>query len=259
MGKIKLLIFDLDGTALGGHEPYKQFPPEFAAFLDGLGFSAIQWATATTWGIEEQLKLIRGSGVKSDPVMLTGGTGRFACRVKGNELIHDQRHHDEVARLDRAFQTEWGDRINAIIEGIKVRNEAEEIKYNVSGEHIISYKANPGKEDELLSSLKPLLDSGCCYFSDPFRRESNFLFPRHMSKDKAVKLIQSVSGTSPENTAIAGDEANDIPMFRPDLAKCLVCPANAHPELKKIVLRNNGIVATKNYSWGIIEAMAGEI
>jgi hydroxymethylpyrimidine pyrophosphatase-like HAD family hydrolase len=53
--KNKLLIFDFDGTALGGHKPYKQFPPEFAAFLDGLGSSGIQWATATTWGIIEAM------------------------------------------------------------------------------------------------------------------------------------------------------------------------------------------------------------
>jgi len=46
--QIKLFVFDLDGTALGGHVPYDQFPKPFADFLDDLARRGCRWATNTT-------------------------------------------------------------------------------------------------------------------------------------------------------------------------------------------------------------------
>ena len=78
---IRLFVFDLDGTAFGGHVPYNRFPSEFVRFLDGLAKRGIRWATNTTWAVETQYDVIKASGVKSIPVFLSGASGRMAARM----------------------------------------------------------------------------------------------------------------------------------------------------------------------------------
>jgi HAD superfamily hydrolase (TIGR01484 family) len=251
---IALLIFDLDGTALGGHEPYAQFPPEFAAFLDMLAANEVMWATNTTWSVESQLELIRGSGVKSNPVLLTGGSGRFAFTVQGDKLFPLTQYHNEVAELDRSLLEKYRALIQDVIEGIRIRQEASEIAFD-SEHNIISFKAAKDKEDNLWESLSPLLAKEIYYPFNPFEKKANALMPVHMNKGRAVKAIQQVAYVTPEHTVVAGDAANDFPMFKKELAQYMICPANTHQELKKRVVSQGGIVASKNYSWGIIEAM----
>lgn len=251
----KLFIFDLDGTALGGHEPYKQFPLEFADFLDKLDASGIKWATATTWAVDKQLKLIRSSGVKSEPVLLTGSTGRTAFSVVGDEMFPISEYINEVAELDCNLKRKYGKTIQSIITELQSQKCVEEISYNRFGHHVISFKAAYGKEKELWQILQPLIDEGIYYSFTPGNLECNSLLPEYMNKGRAVRLIQKIAGVSPGETLIAGDETNDLHMFDPKLAKYMACPANAHDEIKKIVRSNNGIVAAKNYAFGIIEAV----
>jgi hydroxymethylpyrimidine pyrophosphatase-like HAD family hydrolase len=253
--KISLVIFDLDGTALGGYEPYAQFPPEFAAFLDTLAANGIRWATNTTWSVELQLEMIRDSGVKSDPVLLTGGSGRFAFIVQENKLLPLIQYHDEIAELDHAFMKKYHILIQSVIKGVNQRQEASEISFDLTGHNIINFKASAGKEEDLWKSLKPLLGNGAYYPFNPFEKKSNTLMPVHMNKGRAVKAIQGVAGVSSKNTVVAGDAFNDLPMFKKELARYMICPANTHPELKKWIISQGGTVASKNYSWGIIEAM----
>lgn len=250
-----LFIFDLDGTALGGHEPYEQFPPEFARLLDRLTDIGIKWATDTTWSVDRQLKLIRSSGVKSDPVLLTGCTGRSAFAISGDKMFPVTDYMDEVLELDCIFVKKYGKIIENKVAQLQAENCVEEISYNRFGHHVISFKAVNGKTERISQILQPLIDEGAYYLSAPDKFDNNSLLPEHMNKARAVKLIQRISGIPPEQTLIAGDETNDFHMFDPALAKNLVCPANAHSEIKQIVSENNGIVSEKKYSYGITEAI----
>ncbi|MCK4983628.1 MAG: HAD family phosphatase [Victivallaceae bacterium] len=252
---ISLFIFDLDGTALGGHVPYKQFPTEFAELLDYLDAHGIRWGTATTWAVDEQLKLIRSSGVKSNPVLLTGSTGRTAFSVVGDEMFPISEYINEVAELDCNLKRKYGKTIQDIINKLKSDNLLENISYNHFGHHVISFKAADGREKELWQILQPLIDEGIYYSFTPGNLACNSLLPEYMNKGRAVRLIQKIAGVSPSETLIAGDETNDLHMFDPKLAKYMACPANAHDEIKEIVRSNNGIVAAKNYAFGIIEAV----
>ena len=250
-----LFIFDLDGTVLGGHEPYKQFPPEFAKLLDELDTCGIKWATATTWAVDEQLQLIRSSGVKSDPVLLTGSTGRTAFSVTGNEMFPVADYIKEVYELDCEFEKKYSKIIKDIIAKLQASNYVEEISYNHFGHHVISFKAVDTREKEAWRAFQPLLAKGVYYPFDPENLKKNSLLPEYMNKARAVKIIQKTANISPDKTLLAGDETNDLHMFDSKLAKYMICPNNAHVQIKKAVMKNSGIVATKNYSYGIIEAV----
>lgn len=251
-----LFIFDLDGTVLGGHEPYKQFPPEFAMFLDDLDAHGIKWATATTWPVDEQLELIRSSGVKSNPVILTGSTGREIAAVNGDMLVRFPEYDAETAEFDRVLVMNNEELIAVTIDKIKSEKLAEKILYNACKHHVINFEAVNGKEKELWQILQPLIDEGIYYTFSPGILEKNLLLPEYMNKARAVRYIQKVANVSPCETLIAGDETNDIHMFDAELAKYMICPDNAHIEIKKIVEKNNGIIASKNYSYGIMEAVS---
>jgi hydroxymethylpyrimidine pyrophosphatase-like HAD family hydrolase len=250
-----LFIFDLDGTALGGHEPYEQFPPEFSRLLDKLDAHGVKWATATTWDVDKQLKLIRSSGVKSNPFLLTGSTGRTAVSVINNKVFPIIKHIKETAKLDCEFKKRYENLSLEIIDKLKNRNCIEDVSYNRFGHHVISFTATKGKENELWQILQPLFKEGVYYPFKPGELEKNSLLPEYMNKGRAVKIIQELANVPPDRTLIAGDETNDLHMFEPKLAKYMVCPNNAHVEIKRAVMENNGIIAKKNYSYGIVEAV----
>lgn len=251
-----LFIFDLDGTVLGGHEPYKQFPPEFVEFLDSLDSYGVRWATATTWPVDDQLQLIRSSGVKSDPILLTGSTGRTAFSVIGDKMFPVIDYMHEVSELDHKLEQKYDKVIQDIINKLQSQNCVEKILYNSFGHHVIDFKATKGKEKETWSRLRPLIDEGIYYLFFPNNINKNMLLPEYMNKGRAVKLIQKTAKVSPSKTLIAGDETNDLHMFDPNLAKYMICPDNANNEIKNLVCKNNGIVAKKKYSFGIIEALS---
>ena len=52
----RLFVTDLDGTALGGYEPYDRLPEKFCALLDRLVDDGWEWALNTTWDPEGQWK-----------------------------------------------------------------------------------------------------------------------------------------------------------------------------------------------------------
>jgi hydroxymethylpyrimidine pyrophosphatase-like HAD family hydrolase len=252
---LSLFIFDLDGTALGGYEPYEQFPPEFAEFLDHLNSNGIKWATATTWDTASQLKLIRASGVKSNPVLLTGSSGRTAFSVIGDKLFPITGYMEEIAILDYDLKRKYGKAIENVINKLKNDKLVESISYNDCGHHVITFTAADGKEEKLWQVLQTLIDKGIYYSFNPRNLKNNSLLPKYMNKGRAVKIIQKLTKVSPSETLVAGDETNDIHMFDSKLAKYMVCPQNAHMDIKKMVIANNGIVALNNYSYGIIEAI----
>ena len=112
---IKLLVFDFDGTALGGHTPYDQFPRPFAKFLDELHRSGIRWATNTTWPPDAQFNVIKRSGVKSKPAFLTGQTGRSMATVENNRLVTDVKHEKMVLSRDKRFKRKHWPAIRGIL------------------------------------------------------------------------------------------------------------------------------------------------
>ena len=120
---------------------------------------------------------------------------------------------------------------------------------------VINFKVINGKEKELWQILQSLIDEEIYYPFKPGILEKNLLLPEYMNKARAVRYIQKVANVSPCETLIAGDETNDIHMLDAELAKYMICPDNAHIEIKKIVEKNNGIIASKNYSYGVLEAI----
>lgn len=253
--KIKLFVFDFDGTALGGHEPYEQFPREFASFLDNLSKSGVLWATNTTWSPKEQYEVIKRSGVKSSPAFLAGQTGRLLAKVINGKVVFDSLHGKMIRDTDEKFRKKNHFLINSTLKEIIDSNLFEQFSYNDFKQNIITYVAKRGMALQARKVIHPLLGSGEFYLWEPGRKSSNSLLPCYMNKGEILRIIQDRLKISPENTAVAGDATNDLHMFDPCYATNMFCPDNAHSSIKKIVRKNNGVVSKKKYSWGVIDSM----
>ncbi|PIU60680.1 MAG: hypothetical protein COS85_23220 [Armatimonadetes bacterium CG07_land_8_20_14_0_80_59_28] len=252
----RLLVFDFDGTALGGHEPYAEFPEHFVRFLDGLEAHGIVWATNTTWSPDIQWELIRRSGVRSAPAFLTGQTGRVLAEVREGRLIPDPEYERHIAERDRLFRKRMWPAVRQVFMELLAGNLVSRLAFDYySPQCGIDFTCNEGREEDVWRTVQPLLDLGEYYIFNPAQRQTGVLLPAHMNKGDIVRVMQQRLGIRPEETIVAGDGSNDLHMFSPDLCGWMVCPANAEPIVKERLSRHEGIVAEKQFSWGVVEAV----
>lgn len=251
--KIRLFVFDFDGTALGGYFPYEAFPKPFADFLDGLGKKGIKWATNTTWSPDSQYGVMVRSCVKSKPVYLSGQTGRMLATVRRGRLVHDKAYEKGVIARERLFWKKHWKEINRIGVELLRKGLVEQLELNQFNQNIISFKSRKGQGDKVWKYFEGLLKSGEYYEWDPERGENGTLLPMMMNKGEVLAEMQHRLGIGPENTMVAGDGINDLHMFEKRRAHWMVCPANANWQIKQAVRANGGIVAKRKYSWGVVE------
>ena len=251
---IKLFVFDLDGTALGGHNPYDRFPAKFVQFLDGLSRQGIVWATNTTWSIETQLNLIRASGVKSTPAFLAGSTGRNLARVTKRGIMPDRIYERWIKSLDRLFSRRYGTLLRRLAARLLNEGLLEELYFNPYGQPSVSLVFNSAVNARRgWAMVDPLLKSGDVYRMAGVNKADTIL-PRYVNKGAVVIYMQKRLGISAAEILVAGDGRNDKHMFQSNVAGFMVCPANAHSSIKMLVRKNGGVVSRKSFSWGIIEA-----
>ncbi|MFC1461349.1 HAD family hydrolase [Verrucomicrobiota bacterium] len=254
---MKLFVFDFDGTALGGHDPYERFPKLFVRFIDGLAARGIRWATNSGRALEQQFDLLQGSGVRTRPALLIGSTGTRMGWVRAGRLVHDRKHERQTDELSRQFKKRMWPTVRTIFLKLLDKDLVDRISFDsFSPLCIIDFTCRESCEQEVWRLMQPLLDSGDYYEFDPNRiGPSAMLFPCHMNKGAALRTLQDRLRIGPEQTIVAGDETNDLHMFDPGVAKWMVCPANANPLVKQAVRKADGIVARKRYSWGVIEGV----
>lgn len=233
---IDLFVFDLDGTALGGYEPYDRLPDRFSSFLDQLSDEGVHWCTNTTWHPTVQVQMIDRSAVRSRPALMFGRTGLMKARYDQGAQFDSQ--WDQLSdELDKRFVDDVWPAIGQVCRLKPIEGEC-------LMQAVVSEPAQEG-------ALEALMKEHEVY------RVGDVLQPTAMSKGFALSNIQQELGVTPFRTMVAGDETNDLTMFDRDLASYQVCPGNAAPEVSDLVKSNGGIQGRALYSDGVIEAAHG--
>jgi HAD superfamily hydrolase (TIGR01484 family) len=90
-----------------------------------------------------------------------------------------------------------------------------------------------------------------------YQRNSVYLRFCHIAYHKGTALaeLQRLLGISREETFVAGDNFNDLPMLDAAVAKFIACPSNAIEEVKSTVRKQGGFVASQDSGGGIHEAL----
>ena len=107
--------------------------------------------------------------------------------------------------------------------------------------------------DEISAFLEPLLKSWPMLTA--VRNSIYFRFShRSYNKGTCLAAIAHGLGVSPNQTLVAGDHLNDLPMLERRYARYLVCPNNAVEAVKTKVSEGRGHVAGQAVAHGLVEA-----
>lgn len=246
MEKKRLFVFDLDGTALvPGKEPYARLPDFFSEFLDSISADGWMWGINSTWDVNGQWHLVLVSSVRSRPAFLMGEMGLRIAVVKNSLLEFLQPYTSTMEkRVQGIIEKELYSVMNRICSGFhpskmhfyghmfdfavdeKEKKKFDDFTAGISGENLIIKRGN-----------------------------GRFVaYPSILNKGEPVREIIKITGLSPEEIVVAGDETADIDMMEPAVSENPLCPLNAPDAVKKHVKAAGGIIGEKPYAEGIIEA-----
>jgi HAD superfamily hydrolase (TIGR01484 family) len=90
-----------------------------------------------------------------------------------------------------------------------------------------------------------------------YQRNGIYLRFCHARFDKGSVLrgLQTLLRITPDETFAAGDNYNDLPMLRPEIAKHLACPSNSIIEVKAVVREGGGYVSDRIGGDGLVDAL----
>lgn len=248
----KLFITDLDGTALGGgFKPYARIPDDFSSFLDRLSEHGCDWATCTTWEMNVQLQLLQASPVRTAPSFVVVGSGLYLCKLLGDELLKIDPYSLQMQlQLDEIVEAE----LRPVMRAACTQFDCS--KMNFSG----SWFSMTVQEEDTERMMEVVGELASQYSNLKFERvpeeQRFYVHPAFMRKGTPVKEILRLTGLTPDDIVVAGDEMMDLHMMTSDVATHVICPSNAHPEVKARVLERGGFVGDGACSVGVMDAFS---
>jgi hydroxymethylpyrimidine pyrophosphatase-like HAD family hydrolase len=111
----------------------------------------------------------------------------------------------------------------------------------------------------------PEMDGIISYLDSQRKHVAEFSYQRNgiylrfcharFDKGSVLKGLQALLRIGPRETFAAGDNYNDLPMLRREIARYLACPINSIVEVKAAVREGGGYVADQVGGDGLVEAL----
>jgi len=244
----KLFVTDLDGTALvKGGRPYARFTDKFSSFLDALDRRGCRWAINTTWDMHGQMQVVFASKVKSRPLFLMGELGNMLGKVQGDEIFPVEPYTSDTGKKREEVNRNilW-----PLIKDIASRFTPEKMYFYG---HLFHFKPVHSQLDKVFAYCRKSY-SGETEIVVKCKGAGLVVYPSFLSKGRALAEALRISGISPKEVMIAGDEKADLSMMNRKLSGYLLCPRNADPKVKEYVLKNGGVVGFGDTAEGIMDA-----
>ena len=116
----------------------------------------------------------------------------------------------------------------------------------------------------VITSNEKVMEEFVAFLENEIRTHPDFSYQRNTiylrfshrdyHKGSALAELTRLIGLTRADVFAAGDHFNDIPMLDGLHAAHACCPSNAIPEVREIVLRSNGHIASKRAADGVAEA-----
>ena len=249
---ISLYCFDFDGT-LVDKERSPSFEPALAAHLAEARRRGAAWVINTGRSLHHTLEGVRGHGIPIEPDFLIAREHEVYVRSEGGRwsdlgvwnrearVIHDQffRHHSRVLTEIREFVEG-----NGLGWWIEEAGDPAGVVTHTDGE---------------MARVVDFVHQHTTHWPDlGYQRNTIYLRFTHRQFDKgtALRELSRHLGLDPSRIFAAGDNFNDMPMLRREIAEHLVAPANSLAEVKSQVLAEGGRVSQLTASRAMAEAVA---
>ena len=251
-GRAGLFVFDIDGTVLGGYEPYDRIPTPFARFLDSLAARGAAWAFNSTWSPLAQAAMIERSGVRSTPAFLYGRTGLMRSRGLASGRVG---YDADWARSFVPMEAAWISRFVPALRDVCARIPGAALAQAEGEPLIVSASVPEAQWPALLAAARELASQHPQATLAPNEAAGRIRFqPAVMNKATALRAMLEDLDVAPQRALVAGDGGNDLPMLDPGLAAFPVCPANASREVQTQVLASGGRAGAACFSDGVLDA-----
>ena len=249
---IALYCFDFDGTLVDkDHSP--SFEPSLAVHLSEARRGGATWVINTGRSLHHALEGVRGHGIPIEPDFIIarehevyarsspGRWGDLGVWNRDARVIHDDffRHHSRVLGEIREF-----------------------VEHHALGWWIEEAGDPAGvitHTDADMARVVAFVDEHTAHWPDlGYQRNTIYLRFTHRQFDKgtALRELGRHLGLDPDRIFAAGDNFNDMPMLRREVAAHLVAPANSLEEVKSQVLAEGGSVSHLPASRAMAEAVA---
>lgn len=236
---IDLFCFDFDGT-LVDKEHIPSFEPALAHQLAEARNEGAAWVINTGRSLHHTLEGVLGHGIPIAPDFIIAREHEIYARTAAGRwsdlgvwngearLLHDTfyRHHSRVLGDIRQFVE--NERLGWWIE--EAGDPAGVITHTEEG----------------MARVIDFVHHHTAHWPDlGYQRNTIYLRFTHRNFDKgtALRELSRHLGLTPARVFAAGDNFNDLPMLRREIAHHLLAPANSLPEVKAQVLAEGGTLS----------------
>ena len=248
---IKLISTDFDGTLFAEFEN-PPIPERLVSMIAEMQSHGAKWVINTGRDMSSLMEALARAQIRIQP--------DFLVLVEREIYRHDGVRYASVAEWNAACTSDHATlfervrpEVAALMEWVNSRFRATVYEDPYSPFCVIA--GNNGEADLIHSRMNAF----CAKFSqltvvrnDVYARFSHVAY----NKGTALAEISRRLGVKPVETLAAGDHLNDLPMLKSEFASFLVAPNNAIPEVKEVVIRQQGFVSRLSCGNGIADGLA---
>lgn len=247
-----LLCTDFDGTIATPFDETQVFAPDFFEWIEkARRFYNVTWVIATgrDWpALATQLHLRHPAFWPNWVVVVE----RYAFAVRDYEPVSLEPWNSRCAELHKKLF----DRSSFVFEKIRAMlADLDGLEFIVEPDSPIGMIAySEYQADEISRILKKVIPKNGDLML--MRNSVYFRFAhKRFHKGTGIGAIAQTLKIDPTHCFIAGDHYNDMHMLDRAYGHKLACPGNSISEVKHLVKKQGGYIATKSIDAGIVEAL----
>ena len=246
-----LLCFDFDGTLIH-HEANPPFSAALGDLLRAARRHGARWLINTGRSLGHALEGVRTYGLPGEPDYIVAREHELFARDDAGRWVDAGGWNDHCRIAHDTFFEEHAEVLGELRTFTEARNLAWWVDDRVDPAGLVAH-GEPQMEEivTFIEKWRPSFPSLGYHRNSVWMRFTHIAF----NKGSALAELTRQLGLTAARVFAAGDNLNDLPMLRRELAAGLCCPSNALDEVKRHIRGEGGLVAGQPGSAGVAEGL----
>lgn len=247
---IKVICTDFDGTVFAEFEP-RPIPDVLVKRISALQDQGAKWIINTGRDLSSLMEALGRSHISIHP--------DYLVVVEREIYVRDGSSYRGLSHWNDACHADHNDLFGS------VRREVPGLSAWVTRHHLATVYEDAFSPFCLIAESNEDADAIHKFLEDFAKtipclsvvRNDVYMRFCHSAYNKGTALTEicGLLGVEPQQTFVAGDHLNDLPMLQQQRAAWLATPANAIPLVRECVLKQNGYLSRLDMGEGVAEAL----